>query len=669
MLLFENNIMTLLTTRLPVWTPLALSLAALSISAVSPALAQTDKTLAPVVVTASRFPSDSAFAPIGASIITADQIRDAGIGNVNEAIRKIGGVSGRQNFNGTQDYSLDLRGFGTTSDQNMVVLVDGIRLSENELTPALLSSIPIELVERIEIIRGSSSVLYGEGSTGGIIQVITKRAALNSQRGTLVAEVGSFGHREERASVSKGWEQFALDANVSTQRADNYRDNNAVKQDNFSGGAQWTSKEGRAGLRIDSSRQDSRLPGALTLAQFDANPRQTTTPDNFGSVDVDKLTLFAERHLGAFDLAAEISHREKTLKGKFVSLFGTFESTADSKVTQFSPRVRHVSAFDGWNNELVVGTDIARWSRFTSSDFAGFPSSRADATQDSRAWYARDEVRVGKARFAMGARTEKFDKDSVDPVPFTTNTYSVSQSVNAWELQGSYQAQPDINLFAKAGRSYRIANVDENGFTPVPNQPLELQTSRDLELGATFGGLQRKLTLRAFQHRLTNEILFNPTIGFFGANTNLDPTERKGLEIEASARLAPAFTLLANLQHVSAKFTDGPNAGREVVLVPRNTATLRLNWLPGTGHSADIGAQWVDSRRYGGDFDNTCAARMPSYTTLDARYAFRTGPWEFAIVGDNLTDKSYFSNAFGACNSGIYPDAGRQLKVSARLDF
>jgi iron complex outermembrane receptor protein len=628
-----------------------------------PALAQPadDTTLAPVVVTASRFANDPAFSPIGATVITSDQIRDAGIENVNEAVRKIGGVYGRQNPNGTQDSSLDLRGFGTTSDQNMVILVDGIRLSENELATALLSSIPIETVERIEIIRGGGSVLYGEGATGGTIQIITKRAALNKQRGTVVAEVGSYGHRELRASLAKGWDGFSLDANASKQRADNYRDNNAVKQENFSGGAQWGSQEGRIALRIDLARQDSRFPGALSLAQFEANPRQTTTPNDFGSFDVNRYTLLTERHLGAFDLAAELSHREKTAK----STFGMFSSRLDSRMTQFSPRIRNLSP-DGWlKNELVAGMDFSRWERTTDSNF-----SKADGSQKSAAIYARDEIRIGNARVALGARNERFDQNFTDPISFSTTAYSKSQTLNAWELQGNYAFTPRVNLYAKAGRSYRVANVDENSFTPTFNQPLEPQTSRDTELGATVGNAERKVTARFFRHRLKNEIIFDPTVAPpFGANSNLDPTRREGVEIEATARLMSAFVLSANLQHLSAKFTAGPNAGKEIVLVPRNTATARLNWVPGNGHTADVGLQWVDSQRYGGDFSNTCSARIPSFTTLDARYAIRVGAWEYAVAGSNLTDRRYFTNAYGSCGSGIYPDPGRQLKVSARMDF
>jgi iron complex outermembrane receptor protein len=105
-----------------------------------------------------------------------------------------------------------------------------------------------------------------------------------------------------------------------------------------------------------------------------------------------------------------------------------------------------------------------------------------------------------------------------------------------------------------------------------------------------------------------------------------------------------------------------------MVLVPKNVLTARLAWVPGNGQSADLGAQYVSQQRYGSDFANTCAGRVPSYTTVDARYAVKLGAWEFALNGLNLADRAYFSQAFG-CRSGIYPSDGRQLKLSARYDF
>jgi iron complex outermembrane recepter protein len=670
-LFIEIDIMTFPASSYcaPVWKPFALA-SVISTLFVSTSFAQTEdiKTLAPVMVTASRFANDPSLTPIGATVITADEIRSAGIDNVNQAIRKIGGVYGRPSSYGTQDFDLDLRGFGTNSSQNMVVLVDGIRMSENELSSALLSSIPIDTVDRIEIIRGGSSVLYGDGATGGVIHIITKRGTMIGTHGSVTAEVGQFNHREVRASVIKGWDGFSLDASISKMQSDNYRENSAVKQENFSGGMQWGSKEGRAGLRIDASRQDSRLPGALTLAQFEQNPRHANTPNDYASIDTNRYTAFIERKFGDWEVAAELSHRDKTVKAFYdFGIWGTSASTYQTRQTQFSPRLRNISTNANLTNEFVTGLDFTRWNRVTDSSF-----SLADATQRSKAIYARDEIKWGKARLAFGARHEEFDKDSFDSAPFTNANYSKKQSLNAWEAQGSYALSPMTTLFAKGGQSYRVATADENALTAIANEPLKPQTSHDLELGGSFGNKAHKMTVKWFQHRIKNEIFFDPTIpsssGFNGVNVNLDPTKRQGIEVEASTRIATAWVLSANWQHVQAKFTDGPYAGREMVMVPRNTITARLNWLPADGQSASVGVQWADAQRYGGDFDNTCSAKIPSYATLDARYARKIGPWEFALTGENLTDRQYFSNAYG-CRSGIYPNMGRQLKASARYDF
>lgn len=642
------------------WKPLALA-SSFTVFA-SAAIAQTnaEQKLAPVTVSASRF--ESAEAPIAATVITAQQIREAGVGNVNEAIRKIAGVYGRQNLNGTSDYQLDLRGFGGFSDQNMVVMVDGVRLSENEQATALMSSIPIESVERIEIVRGGSSVLYGEGATGGTIQIITKRGTDRGTHGSIFAEVGNRNSNEVRASLSKGWEGFSVNANVGSLHTDNYRDNNALKQENFSGGMQWKSDEGRIGIRIDAARQDARLAGALSYDQYLQNPRQTVTPDDFGSTDTNRYTLYGERRIGDWELASDFSYRDK--KGN--SVYSGSPSTFDGHTAQFSPRVRRVYQSDGIRNEFVTGFDFQRSARDTLNAFADISTS-----QDSAAIYARNEIGLGRARIALGARHEQFDQNASG----TTN-YDQSFSLNAWDVQGSYQVTPVVDVFAKVGRSYRVANVDDNALTQN-GEPLKPQTSNDLELGTSLGNQDRKLTLRAFQHRLKNEIYFDPTIppcfGSFcsGANVNLDNTRRQGIEAELTESVTREFSVSVVLQHVSANFTDGPNSGKEVTLVPKNTATIRLKWLPGDGQSADLGLQWIDSQRFASDFTNACMSRIPAHMTLDGRYAVRLGTWEFAVTGSNLTDKDYFSQAFGDCrdSASIYPDPGRSVRFSVRKDF
>jgi iron complex outermembrane receptor protein len=648
----------------PAVGPLALA-CAFSLSTFAACAAAQDLLPATVVVTGARFPSDAALQPIGATVITQDDIRRAGVSDVDAAIRKIGGVFGRQSLDGSPDFTLDLRGFGTNSAQNMVILVDGVRLNENEQANAVLSTIQIDSVERIEITRGGGSVLYGEGATGGVIQIFTRRAAQAGLHGSLFAEAGQFHLHDARATLSQAVGSVAADLAVTRQGSDNYRANSAFDQTSLGLGVQTRFDGGRAGIRVESARQDTRLPGSLTLAQFEADPRQTTTPKDFGSLDTSRVTAFTEYSLGALDLAAELSHRERSVRASYLSSSYPSTNAYDGRQDQFSPRARWRTDVAGMLNELVAGVDLIHWKRKTTSDY-----SLADASQHSRAVYLRDELRFDAAhdgRLALGARHEVFDKDYRDPLSGSAPE-STSQPQNAWEAQASYKPLAPLEVYARAGQSYRVANVDDNSYRDS-RDVLKAQTSHDLELGASVGDALRKLSARVFRHALRNEIFYDPTLlGGWGANTNLDPTRREGFELDGEARLAAGWRATAHLQHVNAQFTAGPNLGREMVLVPKNVLTARLAWQPAGNQSVDAGAQWVDHQRYGSDFDNSCAARIPSYVTFDARYALKLGRWEMAASGLNLADRRYFSNAFG-CQSGIYPSDGRQLKLSARYAF
>ena len=631
--------------------------------------AQVAQVLAPVVITGSRFDADPALAPIGATVISADDIRRAGVSDVNSAIRKIGGVYGRQSLNGSPDFDLDLRGFGTNSSQNLVIVLDGVRLSENELSTAILSTIPVDTVDRIEITRGGASVLYGDGATGGVINIVTrgprKGAGKSAPRGSVFVEGGRFNAGEARVSAAQAWEGFAADATLGHQRTDNYRDNNEFKQTQFSGGAQWFNDAGRVGFRYEGARQDMRLPGSLTEAQFNANPRQATTPNDHGSLDSDRFTVFSQYRVAGYDLAADLSYRKKKVESAYLT-GGPYISSYDSKQIQFSPRVRRLGQIGGMLNEVVAGVDLTKWERDTRG------SSVADADQKSKAIYVRDELRFDAAhegRISAGVRRELFDKDFSAPDSFGSTGYDVTQGLNAWELQASYMPLRGLTVFGKAGQSYRVANADDNAFTRETNVALLPQKSHDLELGAGYANASHKVTARVFRHNLSNEIFYNPTVF---ANVNLDPTRRRGFELDAEQRVAADWTVSAHYQYVDAKFREGVNNGKQMVLVPKNTLSARLSWTPADGQSADIGAQWVDRQRVGSDFANSCATKMPGFTTVDARYARKFGQWEFALAGLNLTDKHYYSQAYsceGGVHGGIYAADGRQLKLSARYEF
>jgi len=127
-----------------------------------------------VLIYASRFEEPVENSLPQTFIITDREIQKSGFSNVSEVLQKIGGLTVRQNLDGSTNGVIDIRGFGDAADNNVLVLLDGVRLSENEQASARTSLIPLEAIDHIEIMRGGNSVLYGDGATGGTINIVTK---------------------------------------------------------------------------------------------------------------------------------------------------------------------------------------------------------------------------------------------------------------------------------------------------------------------------------------------------------------------------------------------------------------------------------------------------------------------------------------------------------------
>src|SRR5690348_10163870 len=155
-----------------------------------------------IVVTATRFPDSRRDLPVGVTVITADDIRKSASSSLGDVLAQFGLLQVRD-LAGTQNPQLDLRGFGITGDQNTLVLLDGLRINEADLESAQLSAIPLEAIERIEIVRGGGAVLYGDGATGGTINIITRRGMPGESHARALARAGGYGTAEGRAGFDR----------------------------------------------------------------------------------------------------------------------------------------------------------------------------------------------------------------------------------------------------------------------------------------------------------------------------------------------------------------------------------------------------------------------------------------------------------------------------------
>jgi iron complex outermembrane recepter protein len=653
---------------------LVLACAAACASFAASSLAQTapEAQLKPIIVTASRMEQALQTAPVGASVILGEEIRASGVRDANEAVRLLGGVPSRGDLTGGREFSLDLRGYGESAQQNLVIVIDGIRITENELASARLSAIAPEMIERIEILRGGASAIWGEGASGGVIAVTTKGV-----KAGLVANVSlaleSFSGRDAQASVEVGSQDgFGFYARLRDYRSDGYRDNSAQQQNSASLGVTMQTKEFKMRLGMDRESSSSRFAGSLSIAQAKANPRQTFTPDDNGDLILDRVSVAMSYRLNGFTLALDASQRERAIRSDYVG--SGFSASGASSQSQVSPRLSYAGDFGAMNLLALIGHDNINWTANYQNNFG----QNEDATQSNRAWYGKlDALLPTQTRLSFATRREQVRKGAQDLAAFTPLTYSNRFSLPAWDIAANQTLAPGWDVYARTGKSFRVANVDESRVIASTLQPM---TARDTELGLKYLQGSSSAAVRIFRQRSVKEIAYDPNVvvpgAFFpGANVNQDDISRRGVELEGRTQLAKAWDLSGNLQLINAQFVGGPNLGKRVPLVSRLTASARVGYAITAQHRVDAALQHRSSAPMGSDVANACADRAPANTQLDLRYSWREKldgkGWRLAAAVNNLTDRQSFSYGFSAgCGTvGVYPDAGRSLRLTAGYTF
>lgn len=660
-------------------------IAAIGLALAAQALAQEDA----VVVTGTRFPEKRLEHPIGVTVITREQIRSSTATSLPELLSRYAGINVRNNT-GSPDVAVDLRGFGASGDQNTLVLLDGQRLNDIELTPVRWSAIPLDAIERVEIQRGGGAVLYGGGATGGTINIITRSPIAGAKRADVSLSRGSYNTNELQAAFNLAGSNTGISLSANQHDSDNYRANNRLEQGSVLGDLRWTGD--RAGLvfKFGLDNQSLRLPGARSAAQLASDPRGTATPNDYSARDGQQATLSGRYAFDAAEFAIDLSYRDTRRTGFFDDYsgfgFSTFTDT-HAKVWSLTPRMKLPYRMLGRDNVLIFGMDADSWDyrglRAARFELLGTPQVDLAATQKDRAYYAQNHTALSSAtKLTLGARLQQVEiaaDDRANPAGYANATQR--RSPRAWEIALRHKLDAALALYGKLGASYRVATVDEiyNQFGgPVFDSivtPLEPQTSRDQEIGLEYKGAGGRLRASLYRMDLRNEIHFN-ALTF--TNMNLSPTRREGFELEGRRTLGERVDLFASYTHARAVFREGVYvdaltggsvelAGKNVPLVPRNSAKLGLNWRPAENTQLSAAITYVGRQYFDNDQANTYPGQMASFLTADAKLSRVIGAWTLTAVANNLTDKTYYTYAIrnGAGTSfNAYPMAGRNFLLT-----
>ncbi len=621
-----------------------------------------------IVVTATRFETAKDEKPIATQIIQGDEIRDASATSLSEVLNKLGGVHTRINLSGGPDAPLDLRGFGMTGDQNTLVLLNGQRISENEGVSARISTIPLNSIDRIEILRGAGAVLYGGGATGGTINIITKSPAINGQTGSVYSAIGSNNMRDLRASIQAGDGNLGIALNAQRFASNNFRANNRSAQDSVNGEIRLGRGEEFVSFNFSADTQNARLPGARTEAQMLTDLRGTSTPNDYANTKSHSEFVRAEKRLMDITLAIDAGQRHKNSVSD-VGGSGLYNTHVD--VTSVSPRLLWRNTLAGKDSLITAGFDVHDWNYKTD-----LYSRDENGQQKNQAVYFRDEINFSpKTRLNLGVRRERVTQiqtESTTPLP----DISGLQNLTAQEIALSQVLTQTTSIYGRIGKSFRIANIDENRCWAGPCELLKAQTSDEKEVGAEWKVRGSSLRASLFDIQLENEIHFNRLVGGFGSNVNLSPTLRRGVEIEGKQRVSGALDISARYMRTEAKFKEGIYggvnvAGHDVPMVPKDRVGVNVGWKFNEKTKLNYNLSYVGKQRFDNDQANQ-AKLMSSYSVSDLKISHEIGSWRLSAGVNNLFNKNYFSYAitnstYSSFNA--YPDAGRNGYFSAEYRF
>lgn len=551
---------------------------------------------ADVVVSAAATPTESKELGVAVTVLSRDEIERSRKTTLLELLRLVPGFDVAQSGGAGGVTSGFLR--GANSNQTLV-LVDGVKLNSPYFGGFDFSTLPATDVERIEVVRGPFSALYGSEAVGGVVQVFTRRGAAASGAGPGVSASGSFAAGNAGTlegtlggAVSRG----SLSASAGFRRVltEGELPNDFFSATNASGSVDVAlSPDVRVGLVV---RRDDSTTG-VPFAGSRRSPRRKTT------FETTTFALPVSAALGAgttLDVSASFGKDRPTLDDPD-DPFGFTRAATDSERVQ--GRVVLSRAFGP--QRLSVGADYERTKVFNQDSYA---VELDDVTARTWSVFAEDRVALLGDRLVatLGVR-----RDDHSAFGGATNP----------RVALAFQATNAVKLRAAAGKAFRSPTAGELHYPFSGNAALEPERSTSVEAGADVSvGPRARLSATAYHTDVTDLIRYDFASG---KNLNVGRARLRGVELSLVGELTERLFARAAYAWVDAVDRD---AGRPLLRRPRHRASATLGlaldpWL-GRGASCEATGLFVGRRD---DVDAVTFARVTdaSYVRLDAAV---TGP-------------------------------------------
>jgi iron complex outermembrane recepter protein len=624
---------------------------------------------------------------------------------LSDAVRQVAGFSTYDDLGSPYKLNISSRGFYSSPvvglPQGVAVFLDGVRMNEPEASQVNFDLLPMDHIQRIEVLSGNGSLL-GRNALGGAINLVTTRGT-GPTRGNLELSGGSFGAFRGEANVS-GLTSGGFDwyAGGNYNREDGWRD--VTDAEEYSGFLSAGKLGERNGLRFQGLYADSRVRSAGSLPEtiFSSSPDSNLSANDYEDLWAIQGAVQGYQQIGSGRASATVyarRHRAERFNAnqpEDPDVFGISYNTSFGYTADY----RWVTLLDddlALNVRGGVDGSITQVDIDIFADSVKFGGDRVLTTQvRSPLWdiapFLMADLTKGAVTLSAGARYDYVRipfENLVDP---TQDTVGVYEQVNP-RLGLSVAVAPGASVFASWGKSFRAPAVIENACAdpespcPLPfalgdDPPLDPVKAATVEAGFSYATGNVAIDGSVYHMDVSNDIFLTPYGGeepsgstIDGYFINLDETRRIGVELGAAYRFPAGHSVYLNYAFTRATFeseaeifsirsieeeegeeepvinpfpTDNEvTAGDRLPLVPdhllKGGATARIGRYFYVGADARYtGKQWLR-----GDEANV-TSQLDDYIVTDARIGVEFDRWEVSGVVTNLFQDRYAS--FGTFN-------------------
>lgn len=631
------------------------------------------------VVTATGFDDVQSNQIKNTTIVTAQDIHDKGYNTIEEILKRTPGINFVNNGFG---YIVDVRGQGVQgAAKNVKVLVDGSPLNILDMSHAILplNSVSVEDIEKIEIINGGGTVLYGGGTAGGVINVITKKTQEEPVKNKVYYQNSSFDTNKLGFGTSiKFADNFLLDLGYENINGNGYRRGDKRDGENLRGGFTYNISDNQT-LRFKAARykEESKESDGITKTQLNNDRKQAGTTLTESNLDRTEYSL---------------NYEIKPIDNLTFSLLGYNQETVrdyDQKVPMnrrttykidgfFKDKKNGIDLKGKYNynlGEVIFGYGYIKNNSSRSAVHDLYMGSRKLATvsdtdinlqKNTHSIFLQDRhLFTSKLDGILGYRYEHADYSIYRNDRINIIDIKSKKNNSAYEAGLNFKYSDTGNIYAKYERGYRSPSptemVDKSSRYGYVLNNLKSEKYDTYEIGIKDMIGPSFVSLTGFYTKKNDEILINMVgHGVSWTYKNLQETERKGVELFAEQYFG-SFRVNESVSYVDAKISKGTDKNKKIPYVSKTKATLGANYeiLKGLNLTADLNyfSNSVD--------DNYEKIKGYSTTDLGLNYAHRTGLGVQAGV-KNVFDKKYYKYKNG--NSYI-PEAERTYYVGVSYNF